>query len=85
MGYTNGYLIAVVLQEALLLSCMGFLLGLGLTQVLYTVLAGMTGLPLYLTIGRVSLILLLTVALSMVAGVLAVRKVLVTDPAEVFA
>ena len=52
---------------------------------LYTVLARLTGLPLYLTVGRAGLVLLLTVALSMVAGVIAVRKVLATDPAEVFA
>ena len=85
MGYTNRYLIAVVLQEALLLSGLGFLPGLGLTQVLYIVLARLTGLPFSLTVWRTGLVLLLTVALAMVAGVIAVRKVVSTDPAEVFA
>jgi putative ABC transport system permease protein len=85
MGYTNRSLLAVVLQEALLLACLGFLPGLGFTQALYTVLARLTGLPLYLTVWRAGLILLLTIALAMVAGVIAVRKVLATDPAEVFA
>ena len=85
IGYTNRSLIAVVLQEALLLACLSFVPGLGLTQVLYTVLARLTGLPLYLTVWRAGLILLLTIALAMVAGLIAVRKVLATDPAEVFA
>jgi putative ABC transport system permease protein len=85
IGYTHRQLIAVVLQEALLLACVGFLPGVGLTHVLYTVLAGLTGLPFFLTIWRVGLVLLLTIALALVAGITAVRKVLATDPAEVFA
>jgi len=67
------------------LSGVGFLPGLGLTQVLYIVLARLTGLPFSLTVWRMGLVLLLTVALAMVAGVIAVRKVVSTDPAEVFA
>jgi putative ABC transport system permease protein len=84
IGYTHQQLIAVVLQEALLLACVGFLPGVGLTHVLYTVLAGLTGLPFFLTVWRVGLVLLLTIALAMVAGITAVRRVLSTDPAEVF-
>jgi putative ABC transport system permease protein len=85
IGYTNRSLIAVVLQEALLLSCVGFLPGVGLTHVLYRVLAGLTGLPFLLTVWRVGLVFLLTIALAMMAGIMAVRKVLIADPAEVFA
>jgi len=85
IGYTHWQLIAVVLQEAFLLACVGFLPGVGLTHVLYTVLAGLTGLPFFLTIWRGGLVLLLAIALALVAGITAVRKVLATDPAEVFA
>jgi putative ABC transport system permease protein len=48
------------------------------------VLAGFTGLPLFLTAGRIGLILVLTVSMCIVSGLLALRKVQQADPAEVF-
>jgi len=84
IGYGNGYLAALVLQEALLLSVLGFAVGVASSQALYWWLARLTGLPLYLTPGRVGLVLGLTVLMASVSALLAVKKAMTADPAEVF-
>jgi putative ABC transport system permease protein len=84
IGYADRFLVQVVLTEALFLSLLGFLPGFLLSLVGYRVAAALTGLPMQLTIGRVALVFVLTVAMCMVSGLLAIRKVLQADPAEVF-
>jgi putative ABC transport system permease protein len=84
IGYPDRYLTWVVLQEALWLSLLGFVPALLLSLLLYDRLGEVTGLPLFLTPGRIGLILFMTVFMCIVAGVLALRKVRKADPAEVF-
>ena len=84
IGYSNRYLAALVLQEAGLLSVLGFAAGVASSQALYSWLARLTGLPMHLTPGRVGLVLGLTVLMTSVAALLAVRKAMAADPAEVF-
>jgi putative ABC transport system permease protein len=84
IGYGNRYLTKVVLQEALLLSVVGYLPGLVLGWLLYEALAGWTGLPMRLTPYRSGLLLGLTVLMCSLSGVIALRKVQAADPAEVF-
>jgi putative ABC transport system permease protein len=84
MGYSNAYLVGVVLQEALLLGAVGFVPGLLVSAGVYWLLDWLTGLPMVLTPGRVGLIFGLTVGMCMLAGTLALRKVIQKDPAEVF-
>jgi putative ABC transport system permease protein len=84
MGYTGGYLTWVVLQEALWLGVLGFLPSFTLCLFLYGYLSTLTDLPLYLTASRVAVVFVLTCFMCVVAGILAVRKVQQSDPAEVF-
>jgi putative ABC transport system permease protein len=84
IGYSNFYLTGVVLWEALLLAVLGFVPGLAISKLFYALLAFNTGLPLRLTAGRGVTVLLLTVAMCICSGMLAVRKVRKADPAEVF-
>lgn len=84
IGYTGSYLTWVVLQEALWLGVLGFLASLGVCVILYEWLAGLTDLPLFLTLGRVAVVCALTCFMCVAAGLLAVRKVRQSDPAEVF-
>src|SRR5262249_36783592 len=84
IGYRNRYLTWVILQEALLLGVLGFLPGLALGWLLYTGIAGWTGLPLRLTLARSLLILVLTVMMCVLSGAIALAKVQSADPAEVF-
>ncbi len=84
IGYRNRFLTQVVLQEALLLSILGFIPGLFLGWLLYAGVWRWTGLPLDLTLARSSLILVLTVAMCVLSGIIAVQRVKSADPAEVF-
>lgn len=84
IGCSDRYLTGVVLQEALFLALLGFVPGLLISAVLYGVLENHTGLPLRLTLPRGSFVLVLTVAMCVLSGMLAVRKVQKADPAEVF-
>src|SRR5207245_4245857 len=85
IGYRDRFLRRVVLREALYLSLLGHVPGLAISYLLYLLLAGATGLPIEMPLSRVALMLALTVAMCMVAGVIAIRKVIAADPAEVFA
>jgi putative ABC transport system permease protein len=84
IGYRNRFLTLIVLQEAVWLSLLGFVPALLFAYLLYGLLGRLTGLPLFLTVGRAGLILLLTTSMCILSGVLAIRKVQTADPAEVF-
>jgi putative ABC transport system permease protein len=84
IGYPNRYLSLVVLQEALILAALGFVVGLPATLGLYYLLTDITGLPMRMTLARAGLILVLTFAMCAGSGLLAVRKVKKVDPADVF-
>ena len=84
MGYTNRYLFALVLGQALVLSLLGVILGVAIGAAVYHWLDAVTGYPMRLTLARAALVLLLTVTMATVAGLLAVRRAMTSDPAEVF-
>jgi putative ABC transport system permease protein len=84
MGYRDKYFVGLVASESAYLSVLGFVPGLLVTWVLYTVLAEWTGLLMMLTPPRAALIYVLTLAMCMTSGLLAMRKVLAADPAELF-
>jgi putative ABC transport system permease protein len=84
MGYSNFYLLGVVLQESLILAVLGYVPGLILSLGLYRLTAQATGLVMQLTPGRAFSLLLATFIMCLISGMIAVRKVQSTDPAEVF-
>lgn len=84
MGYSNLFLLGVVLQEALILSVLGFIPGFAVGGLLYIVTGNATGLLFQMTWGRTLNLLGLTFVMCLVSGAIAVRKVQATDPAEVF-
>jgi len=84
MGYSKIYLNWIVVQQAILLSLMGYVPGLIFGAIFYWLMYAFNGLPMYLTLGRVGLILALTVSMCTLSGFLAVRRVQRADPAEVF-
>lgn len=84
MGFSAGFLKGVVLQEAVLLALVGFVPGVAGGYLLYWVLEQMTGIVMFQTVGRAIAILVLTVLMCVVAGWVAVRRVLQMDPADVF-
>lgn len=84
MGYTSGYFVRLIVVEAMLLSLIGFVPGLIVSTGLYSVLAESTGLQLRMTAQSIVLVLVLTNAMCIASGMLAVRKLLAADPANLF-
>ena len=84
IGYNNAYLFGVVIQEAIILSVLGFIPGLLISALFYNLGAGVTGLLFQMTLERIANIYILTLVMCLISGAVAVRKVQHTDPAEVF-
>jgi putative ABC transport system permease protein len=84
MGYTDGYLFKVVLQEAGILAVLGFLPGLLLCVGLYRLAGDATSLPIVMTWTRGAAVLGLTIGMCCFSGAMALRKVRAADPADVF-
>jgi putative ABC transport system permease protein len=84
MGYTTRYFIQLIVVEAVLLSFIGFVPGLAISTVLYLLLASSTGLLLQMTPAAIALVLVLTICMCIASGLMAVRKLLAADPANLF-
>jgi putative ABC transport system permease protein len=84
LGYGNGYLSRIVLQQALLQAVLGYLPGLTLSLALYEVTHWIAGIPIEMDLPRAVIVLALAIAMCAVSGLLALRKVQVADPAELF-
>ncbi len=84
IGFSQRYLVALVLKQALWLSLVGFVPGLLGGLALYGFIQGTTGILMFMTSGRALLVLSLAVIMCVCSGLLAVRKVLNADPADVF-
>jgi putative ABC transport system permease protein len=84
MGYTDGYLLGVLLQEAIFLAVLGYLpaffLSFGLYQLTYTA----TMLPIFMKVDRAITVFILTVIMCSVSGAIAMRKLRAADPADIF-
>jgi putative ABC transport system permease protein len=84
MGYSNGFLVKLVLQEAVYLGFLGFFPALFVSSGVYAYLQAISGIRMRLTADRMALVLGLTVLMCAVAGLLAIRKATRSDPAECF-
>jgi len=84
MGYPNRYFVGLVLRQSLYLSLAGFVPALLLSYGLFRLIEIWVGLPMLLTLPRVALVLGLTVAMCLLSGLLAMRKLMNADPANLF-
>ncbi len=84
MGYTNGYLISVLIQEALILAVCGFIPSFILANVLYQITYSATLLPIAMNTGRAVTVFTLTIVMCTISGTVALQKLQQADPADVF-
>ena len=84
MGYHNGFLRWLVMRQAIYLAVLGYLPALAFALLLYDQAANATQLPLFMTLARALLVLVVTIAMCSVSAWLAMRKLHRLDPAEVF-
>lgn len=84
IGYTQGYLLRVVFQSALILSILGYIPGLGISLGLYGLTKNSTQLPITMTVNRAVTVLILTISMCGCSGALTVRRLKDADPADIF-
>jgi putative ABC transport system permease protein len=84
IGYRTGYLVRVVLEQAAFSALAGWIPALFLTILLFRVIGEVALLPLRMTVDLGLISLGLTLGMCLISAVLAVRRVIGTDPAEVF-
>jgi putative ABC transport system permease protein len=84
MGYGDGYINRVVLQQALLLAVAGFVPGVIIADGLYALTRQFAKLPITMTWQTAGLVLALVAAMCAASGFLALRKVRAADPADLF-
>lgn len=84
MGYDDGSLARIVLQQALALGALGYGVGLPLALGMYAVTREAAHMPMYMTPARAGGVLAGVIAISIVSAWLSARKLRAADPAELF-
>lgn len=84
MGYTDGYLVRVVMGEALILAVLGFIPGWLLGLALYRLASAQIFIPLTMTVAKSALVFGLIFAMCLASGLLAIRKLRDANPADMF-
>jgi putative ABC transport system permease protein len=84
IGYTQNYLLTVILQEALLLAILGYFPGIVFALFMYKTAREATLLPVFMSFDRAVMVLLLTMLMCIISGAIAVRKLRSADPADIF-
>ena len=84
MGYTNSYLVRVVLGQAALSALAGYVPAWLLCLVVYRAIGALALLPLHMTLSLTLISFALTLGMCLLSASLAIRRVIAADPAEIF-
>ena len=84
MGFSNKFVLMVVIQESILLAVSAFIPATLLSAALYAGLTAVSGIRLEMTADKTLLVGSLTMGLCAVASAIAIRKLQDADPASVF-
>jgi putative ABC transport system permease protein len=84
MGYSDGKLLAVVLQQGIILALIGFVPGYTTSIGMYALLGNLTRIPLVMKTAVASQVLIATVLMCLISSAIAMRKLRSADPADVF-
>ena len=84
MGYRHGYLVKVILQQAMLVAVLGYVPGLALSALLYRITSALASIPIRMEGPNIVLVFVLALTMCSLSGLGALRKVRQADPAELF-
>lgn len=84
MGYPTSFFTSVVVVQALLLSLISFVPGFLIALTAFSFINLSSGLIMFLNVERTAIVLGLTVAMCVISGVIALRRLLSADPASLF-
>lgn len=84
IGFTDGYLLKLVVCEAMILSILGYIPGFLMSIQLYKVATNEIQIPFAMTLARASGVFCLTLLMCGLSAAIAIRKAQTADPADVF-
>ena len=84
MGYRNSYLSRVVLEQAVILGVISYIVAFLISLVLYQVVGKAANLPITMTISRQVIVFCATIAMCCLSGSIAMKKLTKADPADLF-
>lgn len=84
MGYSDRFVVGIIVQESVLLAALAFVPSLVLAIGLYAVLANSTSLLIAMTVQRAVAVFALTLTMAAGSGWLATGKLRRLDPADIF-
>lgn len=84
IGFTQKYLLIVVLQQSIILAILAFLPATFASLVLYSLLSGITNIAIVMTSSMVIKVGLLMLTVCSISAIIATRKLREADPASVF-
>lgn len=84
MGYSRFYLASIVMTQAMVLCTLGFMAAWGVAELLYRLTYSVSGIPLMMNPMRVVWVALLGIGMSLMSGLLALRKLWKAEPANLF-
>ncbi len=84
MGYEHGYFIRVVFASAFFLAVLGFIPGYALSIGLYQLAESQIFMPMPMTFSKGATVFMFILSMCALAGFLAIRKLRVANPADMF-
>lgn len=84
MGYPHRLFVGIIVEEAVILGALGFVPGILLAQLFYDGLVRNANVPVFMTPERAVMVFAGTLIACTVSGVLAIRRLQATDPADLF-
>jgi putative ABC transport system permease protein len=84
MGYTDGFLRRVVMQQAVVMAVLGYLVSLACAEVLYRIVGYYANLPLRMTWQICGSVLIMSVGMCCASGLATLNKLGKAQPADLF-
>lgn len=84
LGYNNNYFWKLIVQQAVILSFLGYIPGFICSVLFYKAVVVIVGLPTAMEFDRAVIVLILTNLMCFVAGLMATNKLREADPADIF-
>ena len=84
MGYRNGYLARVVLEQAILMALAAYVGASLVAVVVYYFVADASNLPIQMDWSRMGTVLVASLLMCCFSGILAIQKLRNADPADLF-
>lgn len=84
MGFSDAFMRAVIIGQAIVLSVSGFAIGAGFSWLADRYIAAQSMLPIHLSVASIVVVLCLAFAMCVGAGLIAIRRVALADPAALY-